>query len=205
MIESVINEDLSPAWEVGNPATFNEDGFDLARSTVEPVATHEDDIELYIQRFDDEWLVNITQVVEFDGTTVDVATDGTVFDDEQTLAQYVLDACGEIDSGDGLIDAFAIVPHAGDLESVTTGGVGINGQTGLPEFADVFCVYTQQLPKRVSYDDIATEGQDIVDLIYGKTEDVPETMQVLNSSTEAVGHATIEVFTVTGEDIDLDD
>lgn len=204
MIETIVDRELSDAWSATG-ATESDDEHDSSGSTVEPVAVHEDGPELYVQVIDDMWLVNLSQRMQFDGISADVVTEGQSFEDNQQVARYINTICDAIDDGTGVIKPLAIVPHDGTIESIAVDGINSDKWTTAPNFADVFVLYPANLPDKISVGDIAADKEDIVRLVYGKQDEVPESMRTLNNTNEAFGSATVDVFTITGLDIELDE
>lgn len=170
-------------------------------TSLDPIATHDSGSELYVHEVGRKTLVNISQTISFGNLEVDVVTNGDVFENDQEVVHFADTVCDGIESGELTITGLAFVPHDGDLDSVSTKTVGNTEWRSAPRFADVFALYSDALPSRVEISDVRDEAQDIVDMVYGKCDDIPDSVQTLNSEAESVGKTTIEVFTVTDEDV----
>lgn len=204
MLEDLIERELSDSWKA---QTVVEDAGDsgIPDTVDEPVAIHESGAELHVTEIESQYIANITQQVEDEHATADVVTDGAMFDDKQNLAGWINHVCDAYDEGDTVIKAFAIIPHNGSIESIASSPLKDADWSTAPEFADVFAVYVNQIPDTVSMEDIEGDREDIVGLVYGNNEALPDSIRELGSRGEAAGSATIDVFTVTGMDLSLTD
>ena len=201
MLDQLIHRELPNAWSATSALSDQKSG--IPSDTAEPVATHEQGAALYVAQVDDQYIASLVQSVYVDDVSADVVTDGVTIDDKQQLAGWINDACESYHNGDSELKAFAIVPHDGTIESIAENSLEDSLGETLPEFADVFGVYINKLPNTVSFDDIDAERASIVNLVYGNIDNPPEIMIELASSAEAAGSATVEVLTITGMDISL--
>ena len=187
MIEKLVEHRFDDDWSV-----------EVANG--EKVAAHDDGAEVRIEKNGPGWLVMVSQPVESDGLRALPITHREAYKDKQKLLAFVENVANATSNGERQIDAFAIVPHIGDFESVDTDylyddrtSVDVLEEYGM---ADVFAVYPNQLPDKMSVEDLVERRQPIIDLVYGDSQEIPDEIRELSNSSEAFGKATIEVFTV---------
>lgn len=200
MLEQVVRRELQDGWDFVEDES-DDDDTDIPVDN-KPVATHESGAELYV---DDagfghpaEWIVTITQPVECDGVRAEPVTFVEPFSDKQHLAAWTRETCNNISDESNAIEAIAIIPHSGTIESIDVsildGSTDVGSETH--ELVDILCVYPAQLPKAISVSDIKDVRRDLVNVVYGDQDDLPESIQKLSGANEAYGTARLELFTV---------
>lgn len=184
MFEDLVERHLPDKWEL----VEDDDEQSL-------VASNDAGDELYIWEEDDEIVINLSQVLESDGYQVDVTTHAPRFEDTQTAKQYVVDLLTDIESGEALVVAFAIVGHDGS-PPVLSNEEPLIDPDDAPPLADVFVCYPSNLPEKTSIDDVLDVRRDLVNAVYGDPESI-DSLRVLESKTEAYAGMTAEVFSVS--------
>lgn len=172
------------------------------------VATHDSGVEIQLidDDLDDRIVENVIQPVSIDEFRIDPITDSSLYPDSRHALAGISKRSKLIDCGEQLIAPIAYVPHTGDPNSVEP-AVSVD-MDRLPEalasaqFCDIVFVRPQQLPDPVAVEDIRDVAEEIVAVVYGQHDgEYPDVFEQLESENLAYGQATIEVTTVTEDDI----
>lgn len=194
MDESDVRRELSEAWEL-----------DVTDDVI--TARHDSGVELVLIEADrsHEIICNVVQPIEVDEYRFEPITDSALYADNRHALAGISEIASAVQCGQRSVDVLAAIPHNGDPGDVDPSIVDEPArlQHALAEtsFCDIIFVRRDELPDRVDVDDFRPAVKSIVEVIYGKTTEIPDIFEELESERQAYGEASIEVTTVTEDDI----
>lgn len=184
------------------------DDWDASGDETTIVAEHECGVQIQLidDNLDDRIVSNVVQPVTVGSHRIESITDSSMYPDTRHALAGISKLSKTIDCGDRLIAPIAFVPHTGDPDSVDPSVVvdmdRLNDALDVSSFCDIVFVRPNQLPDNVEPEDIEAVAEDIVAVIYGQHDGkYPDVFDELESESLAYGQATIEVTTVTEDDI----